>query len=201
MFDPDPEPPQRSRVVVALALGLVAAVLLAAATIVITRDLAGVGDPEPPADPAPPALTFTPDPSPWPDEPPAEGCRSASETPRGIAGQAAARELCHRYSDRLRKNTDAMFECRIGDRIEDCRAEAGTAWATLTALQADPGYEEAKALIDGAFDLAAINGRRYRAPDCKGPNAVSNKKAADCTTSYSAFGLGLSSLEYLLRSM
>ena len=201
MSDLDPEPPQRPRVVVALALGVVAALLLAAAAIVITRDLAGGGDPESPKDPAP-ASTFTPEPSPWPNTPPpVNGCGSTSETPRGIEGQAAGRKLCHRFADRLRKNTDAMFECTIDDRIEDCRDEAGTAWVTLTALQADPSYPEAKALLDGAFELAEENGSRYRSPDCVGTNGAKDDTAAECTASYSTFGVGLSSLEYLLRSL
>jgi hypothetical protein len=204
--DPDPEPPEpadppeRPRVVVALALGLVAAILLAAAAIVITRDLTDRDDPDPSATSAPSAST--PASRPFPDSPPpVDGCGSTSETPRGIDGQAAVRALCHKYADRLGRNTDAMFECRIGDRIEDCRPEAGRAWNTLIALQADPAYREARVLIDGAFDLAEVNGRRYRSPDCVGRNETGEEKSVDCATSYSAFGVGLSSLEYLLRSM
>lgn len=208
MSDPDPEspepaePPERRRVVVALALGLVAAILLAAAAIVITRDLTDAGDPAPSAASDPPVSSSPPEARPWPDSPPPEdGCGSTTETPRGIEGQAAVRALCHKYADRLRDNTDAMFECRIGDRIEDCRPEAGRAWNTLTALQADPAYRDARVLIDGALDLAAANGRRYRSPGCVGRNESGAEKAVDCGTSYSAFGVGLSSLEYLLRSM
>ncbi len=201
MSDPDPEPPERQRAVVVLAIGLVVAVLLATAAIVLSRDLISGPDPDPTATTGPPASP-TPEPTPWPNSPPpANRCQPASETPKGIQGQAAGRQLCRQYADRLRHGTDAMFECQIGDRIEDCRDAAAAAWATLMKLMAEPDYQEAKVLLDGAFDLAQVNGSHYLSADCKGRNAPDDEAAVDCTTSYSAFGVGLSSLEYLLRSM
>ena len=187
-----------------LALGVIAAVLVASALIVIARDLSDGDDPGP-ATTSRPAATPTGVPTPTgprtDSPPPVNGCGSASETPRGIDGQAAARQLCHRYADRLRRVTDTMFECELGGRIEDCRAEARAAWATLTELMADSSYREAKALLDGAIELAEGSGRSYLSPACQGRNEPMDRTATDCTTDYSSFGVGLSALEYLLRSM
>ncbi len=182
---------------VALAIGIVVALLAASGLIVIFRDLlSGPVEPERTVATRP---AETPEPT-WLNSPPAEGCQPSSATP-GIDGQAAGRELCRRYADALRDRTDAMFECRIGDRLEDCRAEAAAGWQTLLKLTADPDYRRAKALLDGAHDLAQLNGDRYLSPDCKGRNDPDDETATDCASSYSAFGVGLSSLEYLLRSL
>jgi len=190
----DAEPRQQQSRLVALVLGLFAAVLVAAGAIVVTRQLLSEPAPDPagPVTPAP-GTSSAPEPG-----PPPEGCRTGSPI---LTGQEEVRELCRRYAGRLRTGTDAMYACRIDARIEDCRAEADAAWATLTALAGDPAFDDARPLVEGAFELADEAGRHYRSKECRGRNTLRHPTASACVSSYSTYGVGLSALEHRLRSL
>lgn len=194
----EPEP-QRGQV--AIVLGLIAAVLLAVGGFVIVRDLTDSDDPGevvPPASaPVSPGRVET---EPGGREPLPEGCRSPAASPRPLASEAAARQLCQRFGDRLRRDTRAMFDCTIDDRVEDCRPAARRAWSTLSALRQDPAFAKAQVVLNDAVALADENGRQYLGRTCIGRNDPQDETAVDCNAGYATFGLGLSTLEVRLRS-
>lgn len=202
--DPDGEPAadgDSQRGQVALVLGVVAAVLLAVGGFVVVRDLTSPDGGEEAVRPAPvstaPGRVET---EPGGRDPLPEGCRSPSASPSPMASVAAARVLCQRFGDRLRTDTRAMFDCRIDDRVEDCRPAARHAWTTLAALRSDPAYAKAKVVLESAVGLADDNGRHYLGRACTGRNDPQDRKAIDCNAGYATFGLGLSTLEVRLRS-
>ncbi|GAB3747056.1 hypothetical protein [Microlunatus parietis] len=197
--DSDGREPQRGQV--ALVLGVVAAVLLAAAGFVVVRDLtspdtADESVPSAPAATAPGRVETEP----GGREPLPEGCRSPSASPSPLASEVAARQLCQRFGDRLRQDTRAMFDCTIDDRVEDCRPAARRAWTTLAALRQDPAYAKAQVVLTDAVALADENGRQYLGRTCTGRNDPQDETAIDCNAGYATFGLGLSTLELRLRS-